>query len=115
MNWPEPYRYLTWPKDTQVSITVTKKQQISISGSSGCGEKDVDEVKIIANQPCKGLFLSVEGDDEGTEEPEWDDNMVDLMPEEELRIGVSGLKGRKVRARFLAAWEVDDAVRYVEE
>jgi beta-mannosidase len=73
------------------------------SSSGGIWE---DSVKVFANRPVKGCFLSVDGGDGDGEgehgEPEWDDNMVDLMPDEEMHIGVKGLKGIVVRTRFLA-------------
>jgi beta-mannosidase len=43
-----------------------------------------------------------EGDDEV-----FDDNFVDIVPLEEIRIGVQGLKGRKIQTRFLCDWEYE--------
>ncbi len=81
VNWPEPFRYLSWHKDTKVKLEV--------------GD---EVVSVSANHPVKGLLLEGEG-------AEWDDNMVDLMPGEVLKIRVKGLKG-EVKTQFLNDWEL---------
>jgi beta-mannosidase len=85
VNWPEPFRYLNWHKDTKVKVEVV-------------GEK----VEVSANYPVKGLLLSVDGDGE----VEWEDNMLDLMPEEALSVGTKGLDGREIKRQFLNDWEL---------
>ncbi|KAI0002669.1 glycoside hydrolase superfamily [Xylariaceae sp. FL0662B] len=103
VDWPEPFRYLQWPDDTRLWIRVTELTNVDE------GERWENEVTMKANQPLKGVWLEPKYDGfEKDEDPEpfWDDNMVDLMPGEELSVRVYGLKGRKVRARFLADWEV---------
>ncbi|PSN71484.1 glycoside hydrolase, partial [Corynespora cassiicola Philippines] len=94
VDWPEPYRYLNWPKGTSVSVAVSE------------AEKDGWEntVSIKSAQPFKGVWLEPVYD--GTEkdddtEPLWEDNMLDLMPGQELSVRVNGLRGRKVKARFM--------------
>ncbi len=63
-----------------------------------------DEVRVVANHPVKGCILYV-GYDEG-EDAQWDDNMLDLLPGEELVVKVRGLDGRAVKSRFLNDWEL---------
>jgi beta-mannosidase len=89
MNWPEPFRYLSWHEDTRVSVSV------------GVGDGDV---RIKANYPVKGCLLYV-GYDDG-EDAEWEDNMLDLLPGQELSIKVKGLNGRAVLAKWLNDWEL---------
>jgi beta-mannosidase len=45
VNWPEPFRYLNWHKDTKVSVDVV-------------GER----VEVSARHPVKGLLLYVDND-----------------------------------------------------
>lgn len=95
VDWPEPYRYLTWPQSTKVSFMLKKSER----------EQWEQEVRITANQPIKGYWLettSTKG-----REPLWEDNMVDLMPGEEMVLGVNGLQDGSLEARFLADWELD--------
>jgi len=107
IDWPEPYRYLVWPADTEVAVCVEP-----LGTASRCSDPDVeydDQVTVVANQPIKGCWLEPIYD--GTEredepEPLWNDNMFDLLPGETIKVKVKGLRGRKVKARFLADWEV---------
>ncbi|SPO01822.1 related to beta-mannosidase [Cephalotrichum gorgonifer] len=98
VDWPEPYRYLYWPASTSISLTVVE------------GEGEWENVVVASSdQPIKGLWVeAVYNGTEGVGDPEplWEDNMVDLMPGQERRMGVRGLKGRGVHGRFLADWEV---------
>lgn len=53
----------------------------------------------------------MEAIDDGTErddepEPLWEDNMVDLLPGQEISCRVKGLKGKNVSGRFLYDWEI---------
>lgn len=98
ISWPEPYRYLQWPQDTKVAITTSK--------STGEWE---NTVAVTANYPIKGLWLEPVYDGKETDEekePVWEDNMFDLMPETDVKVGVNGLRGRGVKARFLCDWEL---------
>ncbi|PKS06037.1 hypothetical protein jhhlp_007871 [Lomentospora prolificans] len=104
VDWPEPYRYLYWPAGTDVAIKLDE------AGENADGWENV--VTISSEQPLKGVWLEPVYD--GTEkdedpEPLWEDNMVDLVPGSERNLRVKGLKGRKVKARFLADWEVKKA------
>ena len=103
VDWPEPFRYLHWPRDTRLSV------RVEAVADDGGDEKWEHRVTVVANQPLKGVWLEPvydgsEKDDDP--EPLWEDNMVDLMPDSELSFRVKGLKGRQVGARFLADWEV---------
>lgn len=100
VDWPEPYRYLNWPKDTSISIKV----------SSNASSEWENKITVVSAQPLKGVWLEpvYDGSEEDNEpEPLWEDNMFDLMPGREISVGVRGLKGRKVQARFMYDWEVE--------
>lgn len=77
-NWPEPWKYLTFP-DPGLNIDV-----------------DGDEVTISVEKPVKGLILDTEG-----EEAEWSDQALDMFPGDTQRVTAKGLKGRKVTARYI--------------
>jgi beta-mannosidase len=51
----------------------------------------------------KGVVLGV-GIEDG-EDAVWEDNFIDLVPGEVVKVGVDGLEGRKVNARWLCDWE----------
>lgn len=99
ISWPEPFRYVRWPKSTKVDTTIQKSSR----------DEWEDTVTINANQPIKGYWMQPVYDgseklDDG--EPQWEDNMVDLMPGEKVEVGVNGLRGRPIKARFLYDWEL---------
>lgn len=101
VDWPEPFRYLYWPKDTRLSLSVENGR--NVDGASW--EKTV---LISSNQPLKGVWMEPVYD--GSEkadgpEPLWEDNMLDLMPGQKLSVGVNGLGDRSVSARYYADWE----------
>ena len=75
-NWPEPWKYLIFPK---YDLKITE-------GS--------DSVTLSTNEPIKGIVLDAEGDD-----CEWDDQAIDLFPGDDQVIGVRGLGGRKIVAK----------------
>jgi beta-mannosidase len=92
VSWPEPLKYVRFKKDVEVRVTVERSR-------AGAG----DVVVVRADAPVKGVVLSVplsEGEDAA-----FDDNFVDLVPGEEMRIGVEGLAGRRVQVRWLCDWE----------
>lgn len=107
MDWPEPYRYLWWPDDTRVAVSVRQ-------GAGGVRDDNLSwehTVTVSSNHPVKGVWLEpVYDGQESQQEPEplWEDNMFDLMPglDNAVSVGVNGLRGRKVQARFLADWEI---------
>lgn len=109
VDWPEPYRYLNWPLDTKVDVSVTTTESRPNAASDADGVVYEDRVVARANHPVKGLWLEPVYDGKETEdepEPLWNDNMFDLLPGEEISVFVKGLRGRKVKARFLGDWEV---------
>lgn len=57
---------------------------------------DGDSVILTTEKPVKGVVLDVEGS-----EVKWGDQAVDLVPGDPQTIQAVGLKGRKVRLRFL--------------
>jgi beta-mannosidase len=86
VDWPEPLKFVQFKKGVEVKIEV--------------GE---GEVRISADAPVKGVVLSV--DIEEGEDAVWEDNFVDLVPGEMVKIKVEGVRGRKVKARWLGDWE----------
>lgn len=56
-NWPEPYKFLQLPDPKLQVIVGTQGEEVTISGEN----------------PCKGVWLDVEGDNDGVE---WSDNGV---------------------------------------
>lgn len=94
-DWPQPYKFLDLP-DPGLKVDVKG-----------------DEVVISAKKPVKGVWLDVDGDDEGVD---WADNSVsdpnyiltlpdakqlDLFPGDEQRIVVRGLKERAIVMAYL--------------
>ncbi|KAL2007512.1 hypothetical protein VTN00DRAFT_8950 [Thermoascus crustaceus] len=84
VSWPEPYRYLDLPRETEVEIKV-----------------DGDWVLLKCGQyPAKGVMVYV--DEKSGEEPEWSDNLWDMMPGEMITVEARGLNGREVKVKHLA-------------
>lgn len=92
VSWPEPLRLLHMSRDLSVTVNVAD------SGNN---------VSISANAPAKGVTLSVPVTEPG-DDAVFEDNFVDLVPNETVEIGVQGLNGRNVQARFLYDWELQD-------
>jgi beta-mannosidase len=80
---PEPFKYIHFPdvKDLGLEIVPTE---------------DGESVALSTERPIKGIVLDVEG-----EEVKWGDQAIDLVPGDPQIIKAIGLKGRKVKARFL--------------
>jgi beta-mannosidase len=97
ISWPEPYRYLIWPPSTGVSHIIRKSTR----------EAWEHEVEVSANVPVKGYWLEQMSMPTRGKEPTWEDNMLDVMPGETVIVGVNGLDGSKLQARFLADWEIE--------
>jgi len=91
ISWPEPLKYLTFAPDMAVDLKVE-------AGSDG-----VDHVVMSSKTPLKGVVVSVAI--EHGADAVFDDNFIDLVPGEEVRVGVHGLKGRPLQARWLCDWE----------
>ena len=75
-NWPEPWKYLTFP-DAGLKITT-----------------DGENAKLSCSQPIKGIVLEVDGED-----CEWSDQAIDLMPGDDQVISAKGLNGRSISAK----------------
>lgn len=89
ISWPEPLKFVRFRKDLEVKA----KAEGAV-------------VVIKSNAPVKGVVVSVpieEGED-----AVFEDNFVDVVPGEEIRIGVQGLSGRKIQTRFLCDWEYEE-------
>ncbi|KAJ3922775.1 glycoside hydrolase family 2 protein [Lentinula edodes] len=80
-NWPEPYKFIDFPKDVGFSA------EISADGES---------VKLSSKRPMKGIVLDVEGED-----VKWSDQAIDLIPGDDQVIHAVGLKGRGVQVRYV--------------
>jgi beta-mannosidase len=88
VSWPEPYKYLRFRPDLNVEALV----------------QEDDKVLLRTNAPVKGVMLEVpieEGED-----ALWEDNFVDLVPEETVVVNVKGLNGKTVKTRWLCDWEL---------
>ena len=88
ISWPEPLKFVRFKKDLKIEASV-----------------EGDIIVLKSNGPVKGVVVSVpieEGDD-----AVFDDNFVDVVPGEEITIGVKGLEGRKIQTRFLCDWEYE--------
>ncbi|KAH6633962.1 glycoside hydrolase family 2 protein [Chaetomium sp. MPI-SDFR-AT-0129] len=82
VNWPEPLKYvhLQKPKALRADLTA-----------------DLSGVEISAEVPVKGVAL--ESEDDGVR---FEDNLVDIVPGEVVRIGVKGAsKESKIETRYL--------------
>jgi beta-mannosidase len=79
-DWPQPYKLLDLP-DPGLQLDI--------------GE---GEIRVSVEKPVKGVWLSVEGDDEGVE---FGDNSLDLFPGDTQVVGVKSVDGRVVTAAWL--------------
>ena len=97
VNWPEPFRYLQWHKDTKVIMEVLDAEN---------GSEWENVVRLTASLPVKGCLLYIDYDD--GEDATWQDNMLDLMAAESIDVNVKGLGGRNIKTRFLNDWELSN-------
>lgn len=89
VSWPEPLKYVRFSAESSVECRV-----------------EGEEVVVLRSKtPLKGVVVSVP-EEEG-DNAVFDDNFVDLVPGEEVRIGVKGLAGRKLETRWLCDWETE--------
>ncbi|TAQ83851.1 hypothetical protein B7494_g7827 [Chlorociboria aeruginascens] len=96
-SWPEPLKYVKFRKGLKVQVEIEKRKEVG---------QDGEEIVILsAGAPVKGVLVSAEG--EGGEAV-FEDNFVDLVPREEIRIGVKGLGGREIQVRWLCDWEGEE-------
>ncbi|KAK3955729.1 glycoside hydrolase superfamily [Pseudoneurospora amorphoporcata] len=83
VNWPEPLKYLHLQKPKELKVVLSE---------------DGTAVEISAEVPIKGLVVETPEDDEVV----FEDNLVDIVPNEMVRIGVKGAtKETKLEARYL--------------
>jgi beta-mannosidase len=80
-NWPEPWKYLTFPDDVGLELSV-----------------DGEEVRLECQRPIKGIVLDTKGA-EG--EIKWSDQGIDLFPGDVQVVTAKGLAGREVVARYM--------------
>lgn len=78
-NWPEPWKYLTFP-EPGLKITT-----------------DGDNVTVSVDKPIKGLILDTDLD----AEVYWSDQALDMFPGDTQVVRAKGLNGRKVTARYI--------------
>ncbi|KAG8670371.1 hypothetical protein FPOAC1_009779 [Fusarium poae] len=91
VSWPEPFKFMRISSEQKVTVE-------EVDGGTA--------VVISANAPTKGVVLSAQ--DENGDEIMFDDNAIDLVPEEKIKIGVKGrLSGGSVNTRFLYDWELN--------
>lgn len=90
MGRPEPFKYIHFPPPSAVNLEIAYDHDPS--GDSN--------LTLSCDRPLKGLILDLEdmGDDDGLR---WSDQAIDLVPGDAQIVTVKGLKGRKVKARYL--------------
>lgn len=76
IDWPQPLKYVHFAKPQNLQVKLSE---------------DCRSVEVSAEVPVKGLALDCEDD-----EVKVDDNLVDLVPGEVVRIGVKGAKKETV-------------------
>ena len=82
VNWPEPLKYLHLQKPKELTAVLAE---------------DETAVEISAEVPVKGVVVESEDDN-----IKFDDNLVDIVPGEVVRIGVTGAtKESNLETRFL--------------
>ncbi|RGP81381.1 hypothetical protein FLONG3_525 [Fusarium longipes] len=90
VSWPEPLKYMRVSPDLKVDTKIV---------SSGTA------VILSSSAPAKGVVLS--GRDKNGGEVLFDDNFIDLIPDEHVKIGVKGILEDDVEVRFLYDWELE--------
>ncbi len=107
VNWPEPLKHVHLPKPKEIELALIRSQireEEADNETRSEPRHDAVTVMVSADVPVKGLVLEVEDPKERDAAVSFEDNGVDLMPGESVRIGVKGLKcgdeGR-LRVRYL--------------
>jgi beta-mannosidase len=90
VSWPEPLKFLHLFSELKVTTEV-------VDNSSA--------VILKANAPVKGVVLGATN--ESGQKAVFDNNFIDLVPDEEIRVEVNGLKGGSISTRFLYDWELE--------
>ncbi|KAJ7039370.1 glycoside hydrolase superfamily [Mycena alexandri] len=91
-DWPQPYRFI-------------EPVLLSHPGLDVKVDRATGEVRVSAERPVKGLWLSAKSD-EGEEEARWSDNALDVMPGDPQVVFVKGLGERKVEFSWLGSERV---------
>jgi len=81
VDWPQPFKFLTFPSAQDIDLKVIINEA-------------EETITVKAKRPVKGLIFEYA-------EVEFDDNVLDLMPDDDQVVCVKGLKGSKLRWRFL--------------
>lgn len=92
VNWPEPLKYIQFPAPKNLRVNTVRGQGIG------------NAFEVQCDVPVKGFVLEV--DDGEKREIVLEDNCVDLVPGEAVRIGVKGLESvqePKITYRYLKA------------
>ncbi|KAL8805176.1 MAG: hypothetical protein Q9200_005542 [Gallowayella weberi] len=93
VNWPEPLKYVRFPRPKNLRVDLI---------DDGDGRKAIE---IESDVPIKGFVMEMADDYEG-DRIVFEDNCVDLVPREAVRIGVKGLEvgqEHRVKYRYLKA------------
>ncbi|KAJ6544339.1 glycoside hydrolase [Mycena capillaripes] len=85
-DWPQPFRFV------EPALLRDPGLKVDVDAQTG-------EVKLSAERPVKGLWLSVAGG-EGPD-VKWSDNALDVMPGDPQVVVAQGLAGREVTVAFL--------------
>lgn len=86
---PEPFKYIHFPTPEQVNLKIVPE-------AGPGGELSTTSLSISADRPVKGLVLDVDGP-----WAKFSDQAIDLFPGDTQVVGVVGLDGRQVKARYL--------------
>lgn len=84
-------RAVLWPQPLKALPLGAPGLAITVEG---------DVVRVRAAGPAKGVLLAL-ADEDDEDPPRWEDNLLDLLPGDEVTIAAPGLRGRSVRARCL--------------
>jgi beta-mannosidase len=90
VSWPEPLKFVQFSKKPDVKAIV-----------------EGGEVLLTSNAPVKGVMVSVPIE-EGGKDAVFEDNFVDVVPGEVVRLPVSGVNGRKLEVKWLCDWENEE-------
>ena len=89
VNWPEPLKYLHLAQPKQLTVQLATVAVTADDGSSG---STADVIELSAEVPLKGVAVEVHVDvsDAEADAVQFDDNLVDIVPGETVRLGVRG-------------------------
>jgi len=84
-NWPEPFKYLTFPTPQEVSLTLDVSSPSSAM-DGGNLDGGYDTIRVGVERPIKGLVLDVDGED-----TKWSDQALDVVPGDDQVVKVWNL------------------------